>query len=76
MANRKRPEPEAVEPLLAPLRQDAKMVARHQRALAAARASRDQHIREALAAEVAPTHAQIADAAGLERGQIGRYSTT
>lgn len=55
------------------MRKAGRKVACQERALAAARAERGAAIRAALAAQDAPTHAQIAEAAGLKRGQISAY---
>jgi len=70
MTNRVSPDPADVAHLLEPIRRHALDVARAEAVLSAHRRARNAAIRAALAAECPPTHAQLAEAAGLQRGQI------
>ncbi|MDX8151080.1 hypothetical protein SK069_05710 [Patulibacter brassicae] len=73
MARRPTPDPKIVGPVLEEIHADAVELAELEAQAAAVRERRDARIRAALAMDVAPTHQQIADAAGLARGRISAY---
>jgi hypothetical protein len=73
MANRKTPSPELVADVLKAIRHESRAVDRAEERLAEARARRAAAIRAALEADVPPTHAQISEASGLQRGQISSF---
>jgi hypothetical protein len=74
MARRPTPDPTIVGPILDEIRADAAELAELEAQASAVRERRDARIRAALAMEVAPTHQQIADAAGMSRGGISAYA--